>query len=101
MEYSYEKYNVYCELIISIIIIIVLFSILIYLSSVNDIVAVGADTFYATNDHYFSHVILKRFVEPFLAQPWANVVYYSPKEVKVVSDGYYFANGINISPDKR
>ncbi|XP_026148714.1 serum paraoxonase/arylesterase 2-like [Mastacembelus armatus] len=71
------------------------------LYSVNDIVAVGVDSFYATNDHYFSHKILKGFVEPFLAQPWANVVYYSPEDVKVVSQGYYFANGINISPDKR
>ncbi|KAM9353833.1 serum paraoxonase/arylesterase 2-like [Symphorus nematophorus] len=71
------------------------------LYSVNDIVAVGVDTFYATNDHYFTHEILKSTVEPLLGQPWTNVVYYSPEEVKVVSDGYYFANGINLSPDKR
>ncbi|KAG7242154.1 hypothetical protein INR49_024200 [Caranx melampygus] len=71
------------------------------LYSLNDIVAVGVDSFYATNDHYFSSEILKGVVEPLLAQPWANVVYYSPKDVKVVSEGYYFANGINISPDKR
>ncbi|CAK6960477.1 serum paraoxonase/arylesterase 2-like [Scomber scombrus] len=71
------------------------------LYSVNDIVAVGVDSFYATNDHYFSSEILKGLVEPFLAQPWGNVVYYSPEEVKVVSAGYYFTNGINISPDKR
>lgn len=77
-----------------------IFSILIYLSSVNDIVAVGVDTFYATNDHYFTHEILV-LVEFLLALPWSNVVYYSPEEVKVVSEGYYFANGINISPDKR
>ncbi|KAI3360458.1 hypothetical protein L3Q82_002350 [Scortum barcoo] len=69
--------------------------------NVNDIVAVGADAFYATNDHYFEHEILKAFVEPLLGLPWTNVVYYSPEEVKVVSEGYYFANGINISPDKR
>ncbi|XP_039972569.1 serum paraoxonase/arylesterase 2-like [Xiphias gladius] len=71
------------------------------LYSVNDIVAVGVDSFYATNDHYFSHEIFKGVVEPLLAQPWSNVVYYSPSDVKVVSEGYYFANGINISPDKR
>ncbi|XP_023275516.1 serum paraoxonase/arylesterase 2-like [Seriola lalandi dorsalis] len=71
------------------------------LYSVNDIVAVGVDSFYATNDHYFTHEIIKSLVEPLLAQPWTNVVYYSPKEVKIVSEGYYFANGINISPDKR
>ncbi|TNN63003.1 Serum paraoxonase/arylesterase 2 [Liparis tanakae] len=71
------------------------------LHSVNDLVAVGVDSFYATNDHYFTHEILKGLVEPLLAQPWANVVYYSPEEVKVVSEGYYMANGINISPDKK
>ncbi|XP_068999120.1 serum paraoxonase/arylesterase 2-like [Embiotoca jacksoni] len=71
------------------------------LHSVNDIHAVGVDCFYATNDHYFATDFLKSLVEPFLAQPWGNVVYYSPKEVKVASEGYYMANGINISPDKR
>ncbi|XP_028281465.1 serum paraoxonase/arylesterase 2-like [Parambassis ranga] len=71
------------------------------LYSVNDIVAVGVESFYATNDHYFSHELLKGLVEPILAQPWGNVVYYSPQDVKVVSEGFYFANGINISPDKR
>ncbi|XP_068425957.1 serum paraoxonase/arylesterase 2-like [Clinocottus analis] len=70
------------------------------LYSVNDIVVMGLDSFYATNDHYYTHEILKGLVEPLLAQPWSNVVYYSPEEVKVVSEGYYMANGINISPDK-
>lgn len=74
---------------------------LIYPSSLNDIVAVGVDTFYATNDHYFSHTLMKAYVEPFLGLSWSNVVYYSPEEVKVVSEGYLFANGINISPDKK
>ncbi|XP_051922296.1 serum paraoxonase/arylesterase 2-like [Hippocampus zosterae] len=71
------------------------------LHSVNDIVALGVDRFYATNDHYFSDVLLKSIVEPLLAQPLSNVVYYSTEMVKVVSNGYYFANGINVSPDKR
>ncbi|XP_041649665.1 serum paraoxonase/arylesterase 2-like [Cheilinus undulatus] len=71
------------------------------LYSLNDIVAVGVDSFYATNDHYYTSEFLKGVVEPFLYQPWSNAVYYSPEEVKVVSEGYYFANGINISPDKR
>lgn len=71
------------------------------LYSVNDIVAVGVETFYATNDRYYTNEIMKGYVETILAQPWSNVVYYSPEEVKVVSEGYYFANGINVSPDKR
>lgn len=70
------------------------------LHSVNDILAVGAESFYVTNDHYFSNNLLKTLEMLFLF-PWTNVVYYSPKEVKVVSEGYYFANGINMSPDQR
>ncbi|XP_061633422.1 serum paraoxonase/arylesterase 2-like [Phyllopteryx taeniolatus] len=71
------------------------------LYSLNDIVALGVDRFYATNDHYFSDEHLKSVVEPLLGQPLTNVVYYSTEMVKVVSEGYYFANGINSSPDKR
>ncbi|XP_061675143.1 serum paraoxonase/lactonase 3.1 isoform X2 [Syngnathoides biaculeatus] len=71
------------------------------LHSVNDIVALGVDRFYATNDHYFSDELLKSVVEPLLGQPLTNVVYFSTEMVKVVSEGYYFANGINISPDQR
>ncbi len=74
--------------------------------SVNDIVAVGVESFYATNDHAFpiDHSIHNKalnFLVLFLGLPWCNVVYYSPKEVRVVADGFLFSNGINISPDKR
>ncbi|XP_076016717.1 serum paraoxonase/arylesterase 2-like [Genypterus blacodes] len=71
------------------------------LHSVNDIVAVGVESFYATNDHYFAHYHLKVYLEPLLGMPWSSVVYYSPEGVKVASEGYNFANGINISPDGR
>ncbi|NP_997899.1 serum paraoxonase/arylesterase 2 [Danio rerio] len=70
------------------------------LHNVNDIVAVGTESFYATNDHYFTNDILK-IVEPFLSLPWCDVVYYSPETVQVVAGGFLSANGINISPDKR
>ncbi len=66
----------------------------------NDIVAVGTESFYATNDHYFTNGILK-LVEQFLSLPWCDVVYYSPQTVQVVAGGFLSANGINISPDKR
>ncbi|XP_008321724.1 serum paraoxonase/arylesterase 2-like [Cynoglossus semilaevis] len=71
------------------------------LHSVNDIVAVGVDSFYATNDHYFSNTAFTSLIELVLAQPWTNVVYYSPDDVRVVAEGYYLANGINTSPDKQ
>ncbi|RLW11335.1 hypothetical protein DV515_00001534 [Chloebia gouldiae] len=70
------------------------------LTSVNDIVAMGPDSFYATNDHYFSDFLLM-FLEMFLGLTWSNVIYYSPKEVKEVASGFYSANGINISPDRK
>ncbi|XP_056341736.1 serum paraoxonase/arylesterase 2 isoform X2 [Oenanthe melanoleuca] len=70
------------------------------LTSVNDIVAMGPDSFYATNDHYFTDFLLM-FLEMFLGLTWSNVVYYSPKEVKEVASGFYSANGINVSPDRK
>ncbi|NP_001004542.1 serum paraoxonase/arylesterase 1 [Danio rerio] len=70
------------------------------LHSVNDIVAVGTESFYATNDHYFSNEILK-IVENFFTLPWCDVIYYSPETVQVVADGFLLANGINLSLDKR
>ncbi|KAG8010147.1 Serum paraoxonase/arylesterase 1, partial [Nibea albiflora] len=68
--------------------------------SVNDIVAVGVENFYASNDHYFLSDAL-HFLSIFLGVPLCQVVYYSPKEVRVVADGISAGNGINISPDKR
>ena len=73
---------------------------LFFSSSVNDIIAVGPEHFYATNDHYFSDPFLK-YLETYLNLHWTNVVYYSPNEVKVVAEGFDSANGINISPDKK
>ncbi|XP_075443416.1 serum paraoxonase/arylesterase 2-like [Ascaphus truei] len=70
------------------------------LQSVNDVLAVGPESFYATNDNYFTDFTM-RFVEMFLGLGWSNVVYYSPNEVKQVASGFYFANGINISPDNK
>ena len=66
--------------------------------SLNDIVAVGPEHFYGTNDHYFVSPLLKSW-ELYLGLALSYVVYYSPNEVKVVADGFDFANGINISPD--
>lgn len=77
------------------------FSHLLFFSfSTNDIIAVGPMHFYATNDHYFFDPFLK-YLETYLNLHWASVVYYSPNEVKVVAEGFDFANGINISPDKK
>lgn len=66
----------------------------------NDIVAVGVESFYATNDHAFPNDALNTLTV-LLGLPWCEVVYYSPKEVRVAADGFASSNGINISPDKR
>lgn len=68
--------------------------------SVNDIVAVGVENFYASNDRFFLNDALQ-FLSIFLGVPSCQVVYYSPKEVRVAADGISSANGINISPDKQ
>ncbi|XP_070691595.1 serum paraoxonase/arylesterase 2-like [Pempheris klunzingeri] len=70
------------------------------LHSVNDIVAVGVESFYATNDHSFPNDALN-FITIILGLHWCDVVYYSPKEVRVAAGGFMSSNGINISPDKR
>ncbi|XP_051872177.1 serum paraoxonase/arylesterase 2-like [Pristis pectinata] len=68
------------------------------LNSVNDIIAVSSQSFYATNDHYYSSTYL-RILEDCFGFQWGNVVYYSPTEVKQVATGYGFPNGIDISTD--
>ncbi|XP_070822405.1 serum paraoxonase/arylesterase 2-like isoform X1 [Chaetodon trifascialis] len=68
--------------------------------SVNDIVAVGVESFYATNDHYYHNDILSTLFL-ILSIPLCEVVYYSPEEVRVAAGGFLSPNGINISPDKR
>ncbi|KAJ8004746.1 hypothetical protein DPEC_G00139490 [Dallia pectoralis] len=70
------------------------------LHSVNDIVAVGEESFYATNDKSYPGEML-HFLTVFLGLPWARLVYYSPEAVKEVGNGFISANGINMSPDKR
>ncbi|KAM5157031.1 serum paraoxonase/arylesterase 2-like [Mantella aurantiaca] len=66
------------------------------LQSVNDIVAVGPESFYATNDYYFESIPMK-YVESFLGLTWANVVYYSPIDVREVAPALHSGNGIAIS----
>jgi arylesterase / paraoxonase len=68
------------------------------LSSPNDVVGVGLDRFYATNDHG-SEPGLRRTLEAYLRLPWANVVYYDGHDVTPVARRLTYANGINVSPD--
>jgi len=70
------------------------------LVSPNDIVAVGRQSFYATNDHRFPRGLMKT-VEDYLKLPLANVVFFNGRDFQVAADGFGYANGINISPDGR
>ncbi|XP_036086264.1 serum paraoxonase/lactonase 3 isoform X3 [Rousettus aegyptiacus] len=70
------------------------------LKSVNDILVLGPEQFYATRDHYFTKSCLM-LLEMLIDLRWTYVLYYSPKEVKVVARGFNSPNGITISPDKK
>lgn len=70
------------------------------LYSMNDVVAVGVESFYATNTRYFENDGL-HVMSIILNWPWCEVVFYSPGEVRVAASGIASGNGINMSPDKR
>ncbi|XP_050638895.1 serum paraoxonase/lactonase 3 isoform X1 [Macaca thibetana thibetana] len=70
------------------------------LKSVNDIVVLGPEQFYATRDHYFTNTFLSLF-EMILDLRWTYVLFYSPREVKVVAKGFCSANGIAVSADQK
>lgn len=68
--------------------------------SPNDVLAVGERTFYFTNDH--DEPLSKwRANKDLLQIPMGNVGYFNGKNVEIVADGFLYANGINISPDKK
>lgn len=67
--------------------------------SVNDIVVLGPEQFYATRDHYFTNFLAH--LEFVMDLRWTHVLFYSPREVKVVARGFSSANGITISLDKK
>lgn len=70
------------------------------MTSPNDVIPVGPDQFYVTNDHGAASA-LGRFLEDFLEIPKAYVLYYNGKDFQTVAEGLSYANGINISPDGR
>jgi len=68
------------------------------LVSPNDIVAVGPDRFYVTNDHHYASGFM-RTVEDYLKLRLSNVLYYDGVRFTEAADGIGFANGINVSGD--
>ena len=68
---------------------------------INDVLAIGPDSFYVTNWIYsFSKEMI--FLEATVAQmAWSNIAFYDNGRVSVVADGFTMANGLNVSPDKK
>ena len=66
----------------------------------NDLVAVGPDRFYVTNDHRHTEG-LARTLEDWLQLPFASVLYWDGERMTEAAAGFPFANGINASPDGR
>jgi arylesterase/paraoxonase len=68
------------------------------LISPNDLVAVGHDRFYATNDHG-SKGGFGRTMEDYLRLNKSSVTYFDGDELSIVADGLTYANGITVSED--
>jgi len=66
----------------------------------NDVVAVGTDKFYVTNDHGTKSGI-RRTIEDYLRIPQSNVFYFDGAGFKKAAGPFHYANGINISPDSK
>jgi arylesterase/paraoxonase len=66
--------------------------------SSNDILAVGENQFFLTNDHTRKDDILRK-IGDFINFPSGNVVYFDGEKTRIVSEGIPYANGINLSPN--
>ena len=66
--------------------------------SPNDIVAVGLNQFYFTNDHVYANGLM-RIIEDYGRLKLANLIYYDGSSYKEAAAGFSYANGINVSPD--
>jgi arylesterase/paraoxonase len=68
------------------------------LVSPNDLLAVGPEQFYVTNDHRHTNGFM-RLVEDYGRQSWSSVLFYSGSGFVEAATGLGYANGINVSPD--
>lgn len=66
--------------------------------SPNDLVAVGPEQFYVSNDHGFVSGIL-RLLEDYLMLPLSNVVFFDGEQAQEVASNISYANGINVNAD--
>lgn len=66
--------------------------------SPNDVIPVGPNEFYVTNDHG-STSGLGRVMEDYLQLARSNVLYFDGNSFREAAGGLKYANGVNISPD--
>jgi arylesterase/paraoxonase len=66
--------------------------------SPNDVIPVGPESFYVTNDHG-SESEFGRTLEDYLQLPRSYVLYYNGESFNIVAKDLTYANGINISRD--
>jgi arylesterase/paraoxonase len=66
----------------------------------NDVQAIGMDAFYVTNDHTIP-IGVRRLLGDFLIEKSGNVVFYQDGQAAIVTQNIAYANGINVSPDKK
>jgi arylesterase/paraoxonase len=66
--------------------------------SPNDVLAVGDNTFYVTNDHGSTTDLGRKF-EDYLQLARSYVLFYDGENFRKVAEGLAYANGINMSPD--
>jgi arylesterase/paraoxonase len=66
--------------------------------SPNDIVAVGLNQFYFTNDHAYATGLM-RTIEDYGRLKRGNLIYYDGSSYKEAAAGFSYANGVNVSPD--
>ncbi|XP_070532153.1 serum paraoxonase/arylesterase 1-like [Ptychodera flava] len=70
-----------------------------HMYSLNDVLAVGPEKFYFTNDLYGT-MMLTKYGELLAGVAWGTVGYYDGQD-RIVVKGLMMPNGINISPDGR
>jgi len=68
--------------------------------SANNLIVVGLDKFYVTNDRYFKHDLLFKLEVAAMAA-LGNIVYYDGKEARVVDQWLLSPNGINVDKSRK
>jgi arylesterase/paraoxonase len=66
----------------------------------NDLLPVGPDRFYVTNDHGYRSD-LGRTLEDFLQLSEAEILYHDGRTFRVAAKGLAYANGLGLSPEGR